>query len=160
MGKPHFEILSGKLPAGNHHFSILVFDQVDEEAQYYELKPKYFGRYPASTIFKRLWNYFIRPTMSVSAAVTWRATKMLLRSRIKPSEVKYMTTVVMPAITSRPARYRHVAGVKLSDEDFQILKRAGMLRELYRGDASDNAAMRDSMFGLLPIAARTETVAA
>lgn len=156
MTEPVLQVLGGNLSPGNHHFSIVVYRSHNNEERYYELKPKYHGQHPSSKFFKVLWDWFVRPTHNVSAAVIWRAKKVLARSNIAPLESKYMTTAVMSSTKTRPSRFRHVVGVKLTDGDFQSLKQSGMLRELYRGDASKKDHIRDTILGISPLAARVK----
>lgn len=154
MRKPKFEIMTGALPAENNHFSTLIYYEAGEEVRYYELKYRYHGRHRPSAIFESFWNRMIRPVSSPADALTWRARRTLKRSGIKPLELKYMTTAVMEAQDNRPARYRHIVGLKLSSQDFEKLRHKGMLRELFRGDASDKEAQRDALFGLTPLLLR------
>lgn len=152
-----FEILKGRLPAGYHHFTILVCEQsANDEVRYFELKPKYFGKHSAKPAFKLYWSHVVRVAVDVSLAVTWRAKKILARAHIKPLEAKYMTTAVMLSKDNSTIRYRHVVGVKLTSMDLNRLKSEGMLRELYRGDASAKDKLRDALFGILPIAGRAQ----
>ncbi len=146
-----FTLLSGKLPAGNHQFSTVIFREGDDEAHYYELKYRFHGRYKSSPLFNQVWERMIRPLKSVGEAVTWRTRKVLKRANIVPLEVKYMTTAVIPAEGTKPARTRHITAVKLEANDFFRLERDGMLRLLYRGVATKHDKIRDSLFDLTPL---------
>ncbi len=150
------KLISGKISAGRHHFSFLVYHGNDV----YEIKPLYHKTFPSSAAFNFWWNNVVRRAYRAQDALSIRARAVVRRADIVPLEVKYITTVVVSASGGDVRFNRHVVGMRLNEFEFAFLRDENYLKLLHRFEdegVDENRRreqMRQALLGLIPFTNR------
>jgi len=145
-----------RLPNIQHHFSTIVCLEGVATEEYYELSPKFHGRYRSSDLFRALWYTWTRVIRTAEKAVKLRTKRVLLRAKVTIRSFNYFAVVYIQDEGGQTRSMRHVSLVTVSEKDLDRLLKEECIRPFSAERATGHPLerVRAVVHCLTPVAAQ------